>query len=140
MQIARRPLASGDTDYELLWLAVSVGGVGLAAVWFKLHLPWPICVFHNWTGHPCATCGATRAAIALLQGHFLAALAWNPLAFLAYCAIGLFDLYALAVLLAGAKRLRIVSLNLSQQKCVRLFLVSALAANWIYLLIANPSL
>jgi hypothetical protein len=139
MQIARRPLAPGEMDFELLWLAVSVGSVGLAAVWLKLHLPWPTCLFHELTGHPCATCGSTRAAIAFLQGRFITAMTWNPLAFVAYCAMFLFDLYALAVLIAGAKRLRIVRLDGRERSFLRAFIVSALAANWIYLLIANSS-
>ena len=139
MQIARRPLAPGEMDFELLWLAVSAGGVGLAAAWFKLHLPWPNCLFHELTGHPCATCGATRAAVAFFHGHFMAALSWNPLAAVAYCAIALFDVYALAVLIGRAKRLRIVRLHAGERTFMRLFIVSALAANWVYLLIGNRS-
>ena len=37
------------------------------------------CPFHWLTGRPCATCGSTRAALALLQGHPLVALRLNPL-------------------------------------------------------------
>lgn len=37
------------------------------------------CPFHWLTGHPCATCGSTRALLALLQGRILEALWYNPL-------------------------------------------------------------
>src|SRR6478736_3994396 len=68
MQIVRRPLAPSETNHELLWLSVSSGGLALAASWFALKLPWPICLFHALTGHPCLTCGATRSAVAFFRG------------------------------------------------------------------------
>ena len=75
MRVIARPLAPGEIDYELVVLAGSVVGFILAACWFALHLPWPICVFHSITGHPCLTCGATRSAIACVHADFLTALA-----------------------------------------------------------------
>ena len=83
-----------------------MGGVALAAIWLGLGLPWPVCWFHEFTGEPCATCGATRATIAFLHGHFSDAFRWNPLAFVACIAVAAYDLYAIAVLLTGRPRLR----------------------------------
>jgi hypothetical protein len=37
------------------------------------------CIFRNLTGVPCPTCGATRAARAMLAGHPVEAVLWNPL-------------------------------------------------------------
>src|SRR5205807_9561337 len=96
MQIVRRPLAPGETNHELLWLSVSLGGLALAAKCLALKLPWPICLFHSLTGHPCLTRGATRSAVAFFHAHFFVALQWNPLGFLLYCALSIFILYALA--------------------------------------------
>src|SRR3981081_3786522 len=107
MQIARRPLAPGETDHEFIWLSVSLGGLALAATWLALRLPWPICLFHALTGHPCATCGATRSAIAFFNAQFFTAWKWNPLAFVVYCALSIFDVYAFVVLVTRAPRLRI---------------------------------
>src|SRR5438045_9474065 len=98
MQIVRRPLTPDETNHELLWLRVSLGGLGLAASWFALNLPWPICLFHALTDRPCLTCGATRSAVAFFAAHFLAAFQWIPLAFRFYCALPLFIVYALCVL------------------------------------------
>src|ERR1700704_7020244 len=97
MQLSRRPIAPGELDHELIWLAVSLGALAAAALWFALHLPWPICVFHTLTGHPCATCGATRSAIAFFHGQFFSAWKWNPLAFVGYCTLSIFNAYAATV-------------------------------------------
>jgi hypothetical protein len=140
MEIVRRPLAPGETNHELLWLSVSSGGLALAATWLALKLPWPICLFHALTGHPCLTCGATRSAVAFFHAHFLVAFQWNPLAFLFYCALSIFNLYALAVIVARAPRVRIAELTASERKFIRGAIIALFALNWVYLLIANPSL
>src|SRR5436853_2689307 len=119
MQIARRPLAPGETDHELLWLCVSLGSVALAASWLALHVPWPICLFHAVTGHPCATCGATRSAIAFFHGQFFTAWKWNPLAFVSYTALSIFDAYAFGVLVMRAPRLRITRLSRGERTFAR---------------------
>ena len=139
MQLILRPIAPRETDPELMWLAVSLGGLALAATWMSLGLPWPVCLFHQLTGHPCATCGATRSAIAFLHGHFLAAIAWNPLAFLAYCGIAIFDAYALAAVVMRRPRLRVVAVTQRAKRFVRWTVISALALNWMYLLFASSS-
>jgi hypothetical protein len=139
MQLTRRPLAPGETDHEFIWLLVCTGAFLFGASWIALKLPWPICLFHALTGHPCATCGATRAAIALFHGRFLAAWKWNPLAFVSYCALVLFNLYALTVLVTRGKRWRIVCVTPAEKKFLRGCLVALVLANWTYLLIANAS-
>ena len=138
MQIVRRPLAPGETNHELIWLSVSSAGLAVAATWLALKLPWPICSFHALTGHPCVTCGATRSAIAFFHAHFLAALQWNPLAFLFYCTLSLFNVYAFAVVVMRAPRLRIIQITPRERKFVRGFVLVLLALNWGYMLIANP--
>jgi Protein of unknown function (DUF2752) len=139
MQLSRRPIAPGELDHELLWLSVSLGSLAVAALWFALRLPWPICVFHAITGHPCATCGATRSAIAFFHADFLSAWKWNPLAFITYCGLSIFDAYAFGVLALRAPRLRIANLTDREKIFVRVAIVTLLALNWIYLLIANPA-
>src|SRR6266513_3863280 len=134
MQIVRRPLTPGETNHELLWLSVSSGGLALAAAWFALKLPWPICLFHALTCHPCLTCGATRSAVAFFHSHFLTAFQWNPLAFLFYCALSLFNVYALAVIVMHWPLLRILRLTASEKKFIRGSIIALFALNWVYLL------
>ena len=140
MQLSRRPIAPGELDHELLWLSVSLGSLAAAALWFALHLPWPICVFHAITGHPCATCGATRSAIAFFHVDFLSAWKWNPLALVFFCGLAAFDVYAFAVLATRTPRLRITSITSREKDFVRVAVLVALALNWVYLLVANPAL
>jgi hypothetical protein len=134
MRLIVRRLEPGELNHELLWLSVSVGSLACAATWLSFGLPWPTCVFHDLTGLPCLTCGATRSTIAFLHGNFVAAWLWNPVAFLALCGITLFDLYALSVLVIRAKRLRVVLLSECAKQFTRFIVIAALALNWIYLL------
>jgi hypothetical protein len=139
MQLVRRHLRSNELDHELIWLSVSLASLGLAAAWFALGLPWPPCLFHDFTGHPCVTCGATRAAIHFLHGHFLAALRWNPLVFAALCGLSIFNLYALIVLITRGPRLRITRITNAQKRLGRAAVITLLALNWVYLLAQSRS-
>ncbi|PYL08505.1 MAG: hypothetical protein DME33_07035 [Verrucomicrobia bacterium] len=105
----------------------------MAAAWFTLGLPWPVCAFHQITGLPCITCGMTRCSVQFFHGHFLAAVKWNPLVFAALCGVMAFDLYAFGALVMRAPRLRI-AFQQREKKYARGIVVSALALNWIYLL------
>ena len=139
MQILRRPLAPGETNHELLWLSVSSAALAFAATWFALGLPWPLCLFHALTGHPCLTCGATRSAIAFFHGQFISALQSNPLAFLFYCGLFLFNAYALGVCLLRVPRIRVAQLSVAEKKIIRGSTVAIFALNWLYLVIAHRS-
>jgi hypothetical protein len=135
MRLRIRCLAPGEIDHELIWLTVSVASLGLAATWLRVGLPWPHCAFYDMTGWPCVTCGMTRCGIQFFQGHLFAALQWNPLLFAALCALTAFDLYAFATLTARAPRLRIYLETQTAKTFVRIAVISALALNWLYLLV-----
>ena len=134
MQLCRHQLEPGEIDHELIWLAVSVGSLALAAAWFALGLPWPRCAFHELTGLPCMTCGMTRCAIQFFHGNLLTALKWNPLVFATLCGIVAFDLYAFATLIARAPRLRISLSTRRVKTFVRVSVILAFVLNWSYLL------
>lgn len=134
MRITCRSVESTGIDHELIWLAVSVVSLGLAAGWLTLGLPWPRCLFHDLTGLPCITCGATRSAVQFFHGHFIAAWKWNPVVFVALCALSIFNAYALVALVWRAPRLRIQFQTTAERKYARILVIAALALNWIYLL------
>jgi Protein of unknown function (DUF2752) len=114
---------------------MSLAGLAAAAIWLMLGLPWPRCLFLNLTGHPCLTCGATRAGIQFFHGNLLAAWRWNPLAFAVFCGLTIFDIYAAVILVTGAPRLRIQTVTSTERKWMRILILVLLALNWIYLLV-----
>ena len=71
----------------------------------------------------------------IFSGPFSCGAQWNPFVFVVLCGVIAFDVYALATLIARAPRLRI---HLSTQRAktlLRISVMSALALNWIYLLL-----
>jgi len=94
-------------------------------------LAMSICPLKTLSGIPCPSCGATRAALALLEGNFCAALVFNPLA------VGLYLLGPPA----GLCYLRFPRLRAWKLRIPRLALWipigAAIAANWAYLLLAG---
>src|SRR2546421_9053690 len=119
MRLTVRHRGATEIDHELIWLSISLGGLGLAALWFALGLPWPHCMFLAITGHPCLTCGATRAAIAFFHLEFGSAWSWNPLVFAVLCGLSIFDAYAFAVLVLRARRFRVVHFSAAEKNFVR---------------------
>jgi uncharacterized protein DUF2752 len=134
MQVSCGHLGSNETDHELIWLTVSLGSLGIAALWFCLGLPWPRCVFHELTGLPCVTCGMTRSGIEFFHGRFLAALKWNPLVFAFLWGVTALDVYAFAVVTTRAPRFRIVFRSQAEKQYARRIVIASLALNWVYLL------
>lgn len=134
MQLCPRRLAPGEIDHELVWLSVSVSSLSAAAAWLASGLPWPRCAFHDLTGLPCVTCGATRAAIAFFHGNISNAWKWNPLILTFLSGLSIFNVYALIVFVTCAPRLRIAHFNFIEKKCARMVLVAAIFLNWTYLL------
>ena len=137
MQLIRRRLAPQETDHELIWLLVSLGGVAGLIGWLAARLPVPPCTFHSLTGLPCLTCGATRSAWQFLHGNLTASFRFNPLAFASYCGILLFDLYAAAVVLSGGRRWRVSNFSQREKWVLRSLAIMLLAGNWVYLLSAH---
>ena len=131
MRASYRPLAPGETDVELLTLATSAGCAVTAGSWALAGLPLPRCAFHSITGCPCPTCGATRCLLALVHGHPLAALAWNPMAFAAIAILIPLNIYSALVLAGRLPRARL-SLGPAEGRFLRLASFLLLAANWAY--------
>jgi len=134
MRFEWRPLRPGELDAELIWLSVTVASAAIGVTWLALHLPMPQCTFRSLTGFPCVTCGATRSVNALLHGDVLAAWRLNPLVLLGLATVAVFDAYALVVLLARARRLRVAFTARPLRRAAVAIGCAVVLLNWIYLL------
>lgn len=134
MRLTLHFLRPHELDHELLWSVVGVATLAMFVVMRAMLGPdrMPQCAFHQLTGMPCLTCGATRALVALLAGDPARAFRMNPLVCLSLVAWGLFIPYGLVVSLAHRRRFR---LSLSKAEVFSLrFLVPAVALlNWAWL-------
>lgn len=66
--------------------SIGIGALCLAAFflrrWIEALAHWehfPTCIFHRVTGYLCPACGNTRAVLALLHGHVLRSIGYNPM-------------------------------------------------------------
>ena len=130
-----RPLAPRETDFELIFLSVTVSTATSAFIWLAFGLPWPKCWFRQMTGLPCPTCGATRTALALSHGNLAAAWHQNPFMFVCYLVTILIDLYAAAALAFQLPRLRVSGVPSEIKYRLIVALSITLGMNWIYLLL-----
>jgi Protein of unknown function (DUF2752) len=134
--ISFRPLAPRETDFEFLFLGVSLMlGVSCFS-WIAFGLPWPKCWFRQITGIPCPGCAATRCALSLVHGDFWGALGHNPLAFVLYLGTLAFDLYCTLILLFRIPRPRLYRLPAKVKSRLCVIILLAVVLNWVYL-VAN---
>ncbi len=111
----------------LCWGAMVAGEILLDR---HLGLGMTTCTFRRITGYPCPTCGTTRGSLALLSGHPLVALAFNPMFF-----GGLF-LMAGWFLFRAATGLRPrFDLDRKARRIWQAVAGAGLLLNWIYLLL-----
>lgn len=105
----------------------TVGGPAPAEVGF--------CMIKEVTDLPCPACGTTRSALSLLDGHWSAALYWNPLGYLAVLVLVLlpplmlYDLLTGRVLVAGLYDQFIAFIN---RKPVAVVAIVLVATNWLW--------
>jgi Protein of unknown function (DUF2752) len=129
---ARRGTVSAALAALMLAQVVAAGVLLRASehgVWFLGHPLAGVCLFRQWTGLPCPTCGMTRSIVLTLNGQLGAALRLNlagPVWVLAVVTVGLALLW-LAWRESAAARRRVRLLALAQGAVFGVML----ATNWI---------
>lgn len=106
--------------------ATAVGLLGLD------RLPFTVCLFKALTGLPCPTCGSTRAVGRLVHLDLAGAIVMNPLATIGALVLLIWAVVDFALLARG--RALDVEVGRPLSRLVRLLAVTAVAANWLYLL------
>lgn len=116
----------------LLWAGLAL--VLLAAAPFAgwIAAQAPACPFRSLTGIPCATCGATSAAVALSQLDIAGALMISPLAAIGWMAFIAGGVVAGVAALAGRG---VPELPRELPWAARVGIVAVVAANWGYLIL-----
>lgn len=129
-----RALRSEERQLAWIWGMSAVSAVLLAPLWPRLLPLLPRCAFHRLTGHPCPTCGTTRAALALVHGHVIDAISYNPLivilgfSFMAGAFIAPFWAQA---------RLPLPVIPRTAWRLLRIAAIAAILVNWAYLLLSG---
>lgn len=126
-----RKLRREERQLAFVWGVLAASSILLRPLWLVLPPYLPKCPFRSLTGVPCPTCGTTHAALAVLHGRPLQALAANPLAALAGAVFIVGGL--LAPLWAGAN-LPIPETPRQWPLWFRVALVAVILANWAYLI------
>lgn len=121
---------AGSAQLGLLWGGVSLALLVLSPFASRLALAAPPCPMKAMTGVPCMTCGGTRAALALTRLELGTALQMNPAVALGMLGLVLGGLVAGALALSG----RSIPEPRSFPLWLRIALIAAFAANWIWVI------
>jgi len=95
----------------------------------------PQCIFHEFTGVPCLTCGATRSVVSLAEFHPLASFLFNPMVPIFLIGLLLLSLLAAVETISGLKLK--MEFNGAERRGLRIIIIAAILANWVYLIIAG---
>ncbi|MCF7849686.1 MAG: DUF2752 domain-containing protein [Kiritimatiellales bacterium] len=118
---------------------------GLAAVLllglvvlFQILVPaqWAFhCRFHQWTGLPCPTCGATRCLRMILHGEIGAAWKMQPLVFSASFLLGGLAAYSMLASIFKWRVLRVHFESRTEQRLAAALVAVLFIGNWVYLIL-----
>ena len=126
-RLVMRVLRRDERQIAYLWGVLAVSSLLLRPVWLAAAPLLPHCAFRAVTGVPCLSCGTTRAAVALLNGHPVEALA--GLGFL---------LGGVLAPLWAALGLPVPRLSRPPAGALRISLVLLLLAGWWWVILAQP--
>ncbi len=108
------------------WLAVVTVAVGLE----RAGVPGPpLCTFRRVTDLPCPSCGATRATLAVVRGHPVEALGFNPL----FCVVAAAAAAVLGLRVLGGRGVS-VRLSTGGRRLAWGLAAIAFTMNWAYVI------
>lgn len=94
-----------------------------------------VCLIKEVTHIPCPSCGATRAVLSLLEGHFIESLRWNPLGVILLLILVITPLWLAFDLFSGRDSLICFYTKMEtvlQQKWVAIPAIGLVLGNWIW--------
>lgn len=140
MKVHLEFLPPNTTNHEMIW-----GSIGLLAILAVRFVPFSLfpklpCTFHRLTGYPCPSCGMTRSFIYMSHFKFWAAMTMNPLGGLLFIFTVIFVIYAFITCVFRIRRICIATTKKSEGLFIRIAVIFAIVANWVYLIIVNQNL
>ena len=125
------------SDLKLGFIYLLIGIVGFLFTRFNQNLfdIIPPCMFHEITGIPCPTCGATHCGYYLSRAQFIPAFVSNPFIFFLFIGLVLWGGNTLAGLVLN-KNIKFI-LTVKESRIIRILLILSLPLNWIYLILLN---
>ena len=130
----------GGVDHELIWGLIGLLVI-LAAAFLPVHEALARsgyrCPFYGVTGHPCPTCGTTRAFVAAASLDLKGAFSVNPLAAAFFLGLAFCVPWALGSVVLGTRRLRVTKLGRAGRGVLRAIVVILVFSNWAYLIAAD---
>jgi hypothetical protein len=92
------------------------------------------CRFHDWTGYPCASCGATRGAIALGHGQIGEALRLNPLFVGGFLCLAIYSAISALIWWRGWPRPRVALVGAPARWGALAVCLVLIGLNWAFLI------
>jgi len=126
---------AGGLPLGLIFGGSGLLGAVLVALLHLDHLGMTMCALKLITGIPCPTCGGTRAVGLLTRLDVPGALAMNPL--VALGALLVVPWFLADLLLVFRRRALDVSVTPAVARLLRVGVVAALGANWLYLVLVG---
>lgn len=127
-----RPLTLAERQLAFVWGGLVLVTFALRPLWTWLGPNLRPCLLREASGVPCPTCGATRGALALLEGRVVDALQLNPLVTVAAAA---FIIGGLVAPLWAWRRGTAPTLPLPLPGWSRLGIVVVILANWAWVIV-----
>ncbi len=110
-------------------LVIGALGAGVALVHVLSRGSSIVCTTRRLTGVPCATCGSTRAVLAMLRGDVAGAVAFNPLTVVVLACVGV----VLGLRVVWGRQVRLEASG-REWTLIALGLLAALGVNWVWVL------
>jgi hypothetical protein len=127
--------AAARPPLGVIFGAIGVSAAAVVSILGLDRLPLSLCAWKTVMGIPCPTCGTTRALACLAHLDLAGAFAMNPLASSGALLIGAWAASDLALL--PFRRALVVEMSAVPANVLRAVAVTALVANWIYLVAAG---
>ncbi len=125
--------------YSLVIIAAGIGcGWLVYSIWNisrSVHIGSTVCMFKKITGLPCPSCGATRAIITLLKGHWEDSLLINPLGVLLLLSLFIFPVWVGCDFVKKRKSFWLFYLKTEQQlrkRRIAIPFVLLIVVNWVW--------